>query len=249
MLLLLCYCYFVTLLQEADLPAVPQDKTESEKAREALIVETLKRERPKPEHVIKPKLNVMECYRPKAKGDTVTPNQPYGPPPPPNHSAKLAIKQAELKREAVLSKVELHRNQTAAAKVQPQKSPAPKKKAANKLAEYHQHIQSQQPITLKQLKELKGTPTKVVVSNKGIEVVPLHKTTEPVEVAAAAATTQTSKGTKQPLKEDKSGDEPAAKRPAEQKSVLKEQSKPKEEETGAKKKKFKKKKKRNESLG
>merc|ERR1719204_465868 len=89
--------FLKTMDKEADLAAEPEDKTETEKAKEAIIVETLKKERPKPEPVSKPKINVKEAYHGKNAGKpvqlpksaqrpkpaAVNSNTPYGPPPPP----------------------------------------------------------------------------------------------------------------------------------------------------------------------
>lgn len=85
--------FLKTIDKEGDLSAKPLDKTDSEKAREAIIVETLKRERPRPEPVPKPKIDIQEEYRALSKQSatllanmpkqTDHSNTPYGPPPPP----------------------------------------------------------------------------------------------------------------------------------------------------------------------
>lgn len=114
------------VLQEGDLTADPLDKTDAEKQREAIVVETLKKERPKPEPNNKPKINLMEQYNPCRP----VPNGQYGPPRPPTKITKAEKKRnAELRKQGPLkAKVEVDAQGNAKLVVVP-KYPVEEKKA------------------------------------------------------------------------------------------------------------------------
>ncbi|KAL5260771.1 hypothetical protein ACHWQZ_G010804 [Mnemiopsis leidyi] len=83
--------FLKTIDREAELSAAPLDKTDSEKQKEAIIVETLKKERPKQETFSKPKINVKEAYHGKNGGKS----KPYISPVPPTKASSFDSKFSE----------------------------------------------------------------------------------------------------------------------------------------------------------